>query len=447
MRHADNSYGLLPLAFIARNKGGLFIDGDWIESKDLSDEGVKYLTTGNVGVGEFKEQGSGFISEETFAKLRCTEVKPGDILISRLNLPVGRACIVPDLAQKLVTSVDNVIMRPCDDFDRRFLVYLLSTPRHLESTSNLARGTTMQRISRSILGRVRLNVPDLPTQKRIANFLDRETARIDGLIAKKDRSIQVQDRRLLSLLQQLVLGGASVNRGLSGDWLVGLADGWGLVPLKHLVSVMGGATPSKEREDFWIGDIPWVSPKDMKFDVITDVPDHVSEAALSGSAIQMVPKDAVMIVVRGMILARTVPICRLGVPATINQDMKALIARSELIREDYLQRMLQGFEDVLMSFIEEAAHGTKKLRSEALFGLKFPVPPVARQEEICSEYEKARIWTDRMKHATLKSIERLREYRAALITAAVTGQIDVDTYGKAGAPSAALDRIEEEIPA
>ena len=101
----------LPIISIARKNGGVFIDGDWIESKDISDNGIRYLTTGNVGLGEFKEQGSGYITEDTFTKLRCTEVLPGDILVSRLNVPIGRACLVPDLGERMVTSVGS---RPID---------------------------------------------------------------------------------------------------------------------------------------------------------------------------------------------------------------------------------------------------------------------------------------------------------------------------------------------
>ena len=75
-----------------------FIDGDWIESKDQSDNGIRLIQTGNVGFGFFKgrEDKSRYITEETFKKLNCTEVVPGDILISRLPDPIGRACIVPE---------------------------------------------------------------------------------------------------------------------------------------------------------------------------------------------------------------------------------------------------------------------------------------------------------------------------------------------------------------
>jgi type I restriction enzyme, S subunit len=93
----------LPLRAIANGPACIFIDGDWIESKDLSDAGVRYITTGNVGEGIYKEQGAGFISEETFDALNCTEVLPGDVLIARLNQPIGRACIVPDLSARIAS--------------------------------------------------------------------------------------------------------------------------------------------------------------------------------------------------------------------------------------------------------------------------------------------------------------------------------------------------------
>ena len=326
-----------------------------------------------------------------------------------------------------------------------FLFWALQSKPAKEAFAIAANGVTRYGLTQEGIKGLPIWVPDLPTQKRITAFLDRETARIDELIAKKERLVEAQRLRLQSFLQAMVLGGAEVQRGLGGDWLQSLSDGWRLMPLKHLVTVMGGATPSKDREDFWTGDIPWVSPKDMKTDVITDVPDHVSPAALAGSAIQMIPEQAVLIVVRGMILARLIPVCRLGVAATINQDMKALFPNTKVIRGNYLQRMLQGFGDVLMSFIEEAAHGTKKLRSDAPFGLKFPVPPLEQQKQIVERYEAARSTAEKIEDATCASIDRLREYRAALITSAVTGQIDVDTYGKTGTTSATLDKIEEEM--
>lgn len=373
-------------------------------------------------------------------------VRKGDYVINSRSDRKGSGGISPHDG---TVSLISIVLKPRRAIVPGFAHHLLRSVAFQEEFFRMGHGIVADLWTTrfSEMKNIRFFLPDLPTQKRIANFLDRETGRIDELIGKKERLIDSQNACMQSKLQQLVLGGATVSRGLDNEWLQDLASGWRLIPLKHLVNVMGGATPSKDREDYWNGDIPWISPKDMKADVITEVPDHVSEEAIKGSALQVIPEQAVLVVVRGMILARTVPVCRLAVQATINQDMKAMIARPTNIRGDYLQRMLQGFGDVMMSFVEEAAHGTKKLRSDALFNLKFPVPPLDVQRSIVAEYGKAKTLAQRVNFATAASIARLREYRAALITAAVTGQIDADSYGKAGKASATLDRIEEEVGA
>ena len=91
----------------------VFADGDWIEKKDQSSEEIRLVQTGNVGDGIFKdrEEKARYISEKTFKRLRCTEIMPGDCLISRLPDPVGRSCIIPDTGQKMITAVDCTIIR------------------------------------------------------------------------------------------------------------------------------------------------------------------------------------------------------------------------------------------------------------------------------------------------------------------------------------------------
>ena len=88
-----------------------FVDGDWIESPYITDEGVRLIQTGNIGVGHFKNRNKKYISYDSFKKLNCTEVFAGDILICRLAEPVGRSCIVPNVEEKYITSVDVCILR------------------------------------------------------------------------------------------------------------------------------------------------------------------------------------------------------------------------------------------------------------------------------------------------------------------------------------------------
>lgn len=196
----------VPIKYMALERNSLFLDGDWIESKDISTDGIRYITTGNVGEGVYKEQGSGFISEETFHALGCTEVYGGDVLVSRLNNPIGRACMVPDLGVRVVTSVDNVIFRPDSKFNKKFIVYLFSSEEYFKHTSNLARGATMQRISRGLLGNIRVATPSIEEQTQIARFLDHETARIDALIGKAEQSITLLKERRAAFITAAVTG-------------------------------------------------------------------------------------------------------------------------------------------------------------------------------------------------------------------------------------------------
>lgn len=142
-------------------------------------------------------------------------------------------------------------------------------------------------------------------------------------------------------------------------------------------------TPSKDRAEFWEGDVPWVSPKDMKVPVLHDSIDHVTEQALAETGLKLHPVDSVMVVTRGMILAHTFPVARNAVPVTINQDMKALRPRAGMDAR-YLAWMLVGLESLMLSLTDESAHGTKALRTEQWENLPIPVPSLGVQTTIAN---------------------------------------------------------------
>lgn len=201
------SWTTMKLKHTVNNVETDFMDGDWIESNDISTDGIRYLTSGNVGPAFYKEQGEGFITEETFTKLNCIEVFPGDLLISRLNEPIARTCFVPDLGYRIVTCVDNVIYRPqTDKFDKRYMMYQLNCKPFWFNASQLSSGATMQRISRSKLGSISVLVPPLVEQREIADYLDKKCAEIDGLKSKlkKKRDTLVELRQ--SMISEVVTG-------------------------------------------------------------------------------------------------------------------------------------------------------------------------------------------------------------------------------------------------
>ena len=132
----------------------VFTDGDWIESKDQADEGIRLIQTGNIGMGAYleKEEKAKYISEETFNKLKCTEIFSGDILVSRLPEPVGRACIIPEKKERMITAVDCTICRSNEAIVcKEYLCYFMRSNAYYTRLLNSVTGTTRKRISRKSL--------------------------------------------------------------------------------------------------------------------------------------------------------------------------------------------------------------------------------------------------------------------------------------------------------
>ena len=171
-----------------------FTDGDWIEAKDQSDSGVRLIQTGNVGVTEYldKPNNKKWVTADTFERLRCEEVLPGDILISRLPEPAGRACIMPNLGTKMITAVDCTIVRTFAEYSSKFLVQFLSTHDYFNEVNTALAGGTRQRISRSNLAS--FDVPTPPTfeeQEAIGNYFKH----LDHLITLHQRKQFLKVRR------------------------------------------------------------------------------------------------------------------------------------------------------------------------------------------------------------------------------------------------------------
>lgn len=152
----------------------VFADGDWIEKKNQSTSGIRLIQTGNIGNGYFLDRGkkARYISEDTFKRLRCTEVLPGDCLLSRLPDPVGRACLIPDIGQKMITAVDCTIMRFKKDILPKWFIYYSLSPDYQSEINKEVTGATRQRISRSNLDNVKIPVPPLSEQKRLVKVFD-----------------------------------------------------------------------------------------------------------------------------------------------------------------------------------------------------------------------------------------------------------------------------------
>ena len=173
-------------------------DGDWIEKKDQSQSGIRLIQTGNIGVGEFipKDDSHRYISEDTFNRLKCTEIFEGDILISRLPNPLGRSCILPKLDTKCITAVDCSILRTkSDELLPKFFVYYTQSQGYFSKINAESSGTTRARITRKKLEETTIPTPSISVQQRIVERLDSAFENIDKLKANAEK--QLAEARIL----------------------------------------------------------------------------------------------------------------------------------------------------------------------------------------------------------------------------------------------------------
>jgi type I restriction enzyme, S subunit len=214
---------------------GIFVDGDWVESKDQDPNGdIRLLQLADIGDGVFLDKSDRWINADAFTRLRCTELATGDVLIARMPDPLGRACLMPPLEQRCVTVVDVAALRVDPQVaDNRWVMHTVNAPQLRAEISAQASGTTRKRISRGNLGGLQIPLPPEAEQKRIADKLDTVLTRLDAVNTRLARVAP-----LLKRFRQSVLAAATSGR-LTEDWRTGRAESDFREAVDELMQVMG----------------------------------------------------------------------------------------------------------------------------------------------------------------------------------------------------------------
>lgn len=201
-----------------------------------------------------------------------------------------------------------------------------------------------------------------------------------------------------------------------------LPQSWEYVALGNLGSWVSGGTPSKSNDRFWNnGTIPWLSPKDMKSEIIVETQDHITEAAVSESGLKKLPKDTLLFVVRGMILAHTFPVAISSCALTINQDIKGVKPFEEIL-PNYLLRAIQGEALPILFAVRESTHGTRRLESETLKCWPIPIPPFEEQSEIVRQVQILFNLADNIEKRVAAATARAEKLTQAILAKAFRGE-------------------------
>ena len=392
----------IPKQWTESSIGKIVVKAKQRDPRKKPDETFQYVDVSSVSNESFKiTSATPTIGSEAPSRARKA-IETDDVLFATVRPTLKRIALVPQKHDGAIASTGYCVLR-CDKAkaDPGFVYFFLITDHFNARMAGLERGASYPAVRDSDVKDSWLPLPSLPEQKKIAHILSTVQRAIEAQV----RIIQTTTELKKALMHKLF------TEGLRGEpqkqTEIGLVPKtWEVVPLSSVCRFQSGGTPSKKNPEFWQGTIPWVSPKDMKRPRLDDVADHISQEALERGS-KLAPAGSVFVVVRGMILAKTVPVALAEVPMAINQDMKAIISGPKL-RSDFLLYALEALRGNLFKKVGRSGHGTCTLMGHEVAAFKIPLPNLQTQEELASavqnlERKKA---LHEQKHAKLQDLFR-----------------------------------------
>ncbi|WHO92096.1 restriction endonuclease subunit S [Xanthomonas campestris] len=403
-RPVKTSWPTSPLAELAE----MFSDGDWIESKDQSTSGIRLLQTGNVGGGEFKDRAekARFISAGTFARLNCTEVLAGDILISRLPDPVGRACIVPELDTRMITAVDCSIVRLDEQLILpKLFVYFTQTDAYLSEVAALCTGTTRSRISRTALGQIEFPTPPMDEQKRIVAVLDQAFGALDRACANAEANLADGQ----ALFEQVLLS--------TFDELLPTAN------MKTLAETAKdfsrGKSKHRPRNDpaLYGGKYPFIQTGDVRKAQggIREFSQSYNEMGLMQS--KLWPVGTVCITIAANIADTGV----LEIEACFPDSVIGMVPKPDEATPYYVEYMLRYFAEELK--LKGKGSAQDNINLATFEESEFPFPPLNQQEVIVKKLNALSTHVVKLRASYTHMAAEVAALRQSLLQAAFSGQL------------------------
>lgn len=308
------------------------------------------------------------------------------IAIVKDGAGIGRAMKLP--AKSSVIGTMQYVL-PKDNINISYLYYAICS-MHLEKYFS---GATIPHIYFRDYQNEQLPLPTLEEQAKIANVF----GRIDYFIKKEKEQLINLDKLVKSRFIEMF-----------GDPITNTKR-WPADKVEAVCSnIYGGGTPSKSKEEYWNGDIPWISSKDMKSDMISDSQIRITNLGLDNSSAKLVPINSVIMVIRSGILKHTLPVAINTVPVTVNQDLKVFIP-SVSIHYRFLAFLFKMLEKDILAGVRAVT--ADNIEFDTLKNRKIILPPVQLQNQFASFVTQV----DKSKLAIQQSLDELETLKKSLM--------------------------------
>ena len=400
----DNYIGLIPDQWVSKNLR-------WeISAKSGIDEKIEG--------GEFDLFGANGVIGKTITASVTGDC--GVVIIGR----VGSAGAVTFVSRTSGVS-DNALIIDNNKFKcPRFDFYLLMSLNLEELVSKNAQPL----ITASSIKSLRAGLPNCKDERFvIAQFLDHETAKIDTLIEKQKQLIKLLKEKRQAVISHAVTKGLSPDvlmRDSGVEWLGEVPKHWGVSSLGYYSTLSTGATPDRSKSNYWGGDIPWVKTGEVRYHEITVTEEHITSDGEMNSAVTLSPPGTLLMAMYGQGVTRG-RVALLGTYATYNQACAAITPNEKL-----WNKYLRFFFMAAYHAIRDGGNETSQmnLNVDIVSKFKVTIPSIDEQHKIVSFLDQKLQNFENVIDKAESTIELMKERRTALISAAVTGKIDVRNW-------------------
>jgi type I restriction enzyme S subunit len=423
-------WGIAPLKAVTSHN-------DEVLAEDTPpDYEIAYVDISGVetNVGITAKETMPFASAPSRARRR---VRHGDVIVSTVRTYLRAIARIVHPEDNLIASTGFAVIRPRSTLSAEFVGYMLSANYFIEQVIARSTGVSYPAINASELVAIPALLPPRPEQSAIAAFLDRETAKIDALIAEQQRLIELLQEKRQAVISQAVTKGLNPDAPMKDSGNPGIGQvpiHWCVDKMKWVARMESGHTPDKKIEAYWENcEIPWVSLNDTGYlkehDYISDTAYRVNELGIANSSARLLPE-------RVVVFSRDATIGRCAIttrPMAVSQHFIAWVCGDDIFPEYLLMRLRSMTQE-----LERLTTGAtlKTIGMPDVRTLQTPVPPLDEQKSVVAYIQRSCADIDLFIAAAEKTITLLQERRSALISAAVTGQIDVRGFSSGGSEAA-----------
>ncbi|GMV83093.1 MAG: hypothetical protein AMXMBFR7_42770 [Planctomycetota bacterium] len=354
------------------------------------------------------------------------KIAPGDLFVSIAGT-VGKPCISAIKA----CIHDGFVYFPALKIPALFLYRIFEGG---VCYGGLGKWGTQLNLNTDTIGSIRVAIPPADEMESLLSFLGRETAKIDALVSEQRRLIELLKEKRQAVISHAVTKGlnpAAPMKPSGIEWLADVPAHWEVKPIKHIAQVGNGSTPNREVPEYWTeSGFPWLNSSVVNSPLVTEAEGFVTERALSECHLPVVIPPAVLLGITGQGRTRGMA-SMLGIKATINQHVAYVKPRIPDLDVNFLFRTFQAAYLVLRRDSEEAGATKGAITCEQIGNLRIPAPPLPEQQAIVALLDAETAKLDALTAEAQRAIDLLQERRTALISAAVTGQIDVRAHSPA----------------